>query len=124
MHKDFTLIPDDRPGVLARLGEACGAADISIEGLSAFTGEGKGVIHVLVPDAAHALSVLTAAGMDVRAARDVVVVDMPDTAGSMGRICRRVADAGINIEQSYLATGGRLVLVVDDVEATRALLAS
>lgn len=125
MHKDFTLIPDDQPGVLARLGEACGQADISIEGISALTGEGKGVIHVLVPDAEHALSVLAEAGLDVRAARDVVVVDMPDQAGSMGRICRKVADAGINIEQAYLATGGRLVLVVDrgDVAAARALLA-
>lgn len=122
MHKDFTLIPDDRPGVLARLGEACGAADISIEGLSAFTGQGKGVIHVLVPDAEHALEVLTEAGLDVRAARDVVVVDMPDEPGSMGRLCRQVADAGINIEQAYLATGGRLVLIVDQVDAARALL--
>ncbi len=123
MHKDFTLIPDDGPGVLARLGEACGEADISIEGISAFTGQGKGVVHVLVPDAEHALSVLTDAGLEVRAARDVVVVDMPDVPGSLGRICRQVADAGINIEQSYLATGGRLVMVVDDVDAARALLA-
>lgn len=122
MHKDFTLIPDDQPGVLARLGQACGAAGISIEGLSAFTGQGKGVIHVLVPDADHALTVLTDAGLDVRAARDVVVIDMPDEPGSMGRICGQVADAGINIEQAYLATRGRLVLIVDDVEATRALI--
>lgn len=125
MHKDFTLIPDDQPGVLARLGEACGRADISIEGISAFTGDGKGVIHVLVPDAEHALTVLGEAGLDVRAARDVVVVDMPDHPGAMGRICRQVADAGINVQQAYLATGGRLVLVVDrdDVAAARALLA-
>jgi hypothetical protein len=40
----------------------------------------------------------------------------------MGEICQRVADAGINIEQAYLATGGRLVLVVDDVDAARDLL--
>ena len=123
MHKDFTLIPDDQPGVLARLGEACGRADISIEGISAFTGYGKGIIHVLVPDAEHALTVLAEAGLDVRQARDVVVVDMPDQPGALGRICGRVADAGINIQQAYLATGGRLVLVVDDVAAARALLA-
>ncbi|HUG83395.1 MAG TPA: ACT domain-containing protein [Euzebya sp.] len=122
MHKDLTLIPDDRPGVLARLGEACGDADISIEGLSAFTGQGKGVIHVLVPDAERALAVLTEAGLDVRAARDVIVVDMPDVPGSMGRLCRTVADAGINIEQAYVASAGRLVLIVDQVEAARALL--
>ena len=122
MHKDFTLIPDDQPGVLARLGEACGAAEISIEGISAFTGQGKGVVHVLVPDAEHALQVLSDAGLDVRAARDVVVVEIPDRPGAMGEICRRVADAGVNIEQAYLATGGRMVLIVDDVDATRELL--
>ncbi|WP_370325245.1 ACT domain-containing protein [Euzebya sp.] len=122
MHKDFTLIPDDQPGVLARLGEACGRADISIEGLSAFTGQGKGVVHVLVPDAEHALEVLAEAGLDVRAARDVVVVEIADQPGAMGEICRSVADAGINIEQAYLATGGRMVMVVDDVDRARELL--
>lgn len=122
MHKDFTLIPDDQPGVLARLGEACGEADISIEGISAFTGQGKGVVHVLVPDAEHALEVLHRAGLDVRAARDVVVVPIDDRPGALGAICRRMADAGINIEQAYLATGSRAVFVVDRPEAARALL--
>lgn len=122
MHKDFVLIPDDQPGVLARLGEACGAADISIEGISAFTGQGRGVVHVLVPDAEHALQVLADAGLDVKAARDVVVVDIPDRPGAMGGICRKIADAGINIEQAYLATGGRMVMVVDKVEEARELL--
>ncbi|MGI9018921.1 MAG: ACT domain-containing protein [Euzebya sp.] len=122
MHKDFTLIPDDQPGVLARLGEACGQADISIEGISAFTGQGKGVVHVLVPDAEHALGVLRDAGLDVRAARDVVVVDIADRPGAMGELCRTVADAGINIEQAYLATGGRMVMVVDDIPTARNLL--
>ena len=122
MRKDFVLIPDDQPGMLARLGEAAGAAGINIEGISAFTGQGKGVVHVLVPDAEHALQVLSDAGLDVRAARDVVVVEIPDRPGAMGEICRRVADAGVNIEQAYLATGGRMVLIVDDVEATRDLL--
>lgn len=122
MHKDFTLIPDDKPGVLARLGQACGQADISIEGISAFTGQGKGVIHVLVPDAEHALAVLTDAGMDVRAARDVVVVEIEDRPGAMGEICGTLADAGINIEQAYLATGGRMVMIVDKVQEARELL--
>ena len=122
MHKDFVLIPDDQPGVLARLGEAAGAAGINIEGLSAFTGQGKGVVHVLVPEPERALEVLSGAGLDVRAARDVVVVPIPDEPGAMGAICRKVADAGINIEQAYLATAGRMVMVVDDVERARELL--
>ncbi len=121
--QDVTLIPDDQPGVLARLGEACGAAGINIEGISAFTGQGKGVVHVLVGDAAAAQQALSAAGLDVRAAREVVVVDIEDRPGAMGEICRLLAEADVNIEQAYTAAGGsRLVLAVDDADKARTLL--
>ena len=122
MRKDFVLIPDDQPGVLARLGEAAGEAGINIEGVSAFTGQGKGVVHVLVPDAEEALRALSAAGLDVRAARDVIVVDIEDRPGALGEFSRRLADENINVEQAYLATHNRLVLAVDDIERARALL--
>ena len=58
----------------------------------------------------------------MRAARDVVVVDIADRPGAMGEICRKIADAGINIEQAYLATGGRMVMVVDKVVEARELV--
>lgn len=127
MHKDLTLIPDDQPGVLARIGEAAGAAGINIEGISAFTGEGKGVVHLLVRDPEDAHRALAAAGFDVRAAREVLVVDVEDRPGAMGEVCRRLADHGVNIQQAYIAgageTGGyRLVLAVDDVEKARTLV--
>ncbi len=120
--KDFVLIPDDQPGVLARLGEAAGSAGINIEGISAFTGEGKGVVHVLVSDAEAALAALSAAGLDVRAARDVLLMEVEDRPGAMGEICRTLADAQVNIQQAYIANGSRLVLAVDDLEAARAVL--
>lgn len=122
MHADFVLIPDDQPGVLARLGEALGAAGISIEGISAFTGQGRGVVHVLVPDAERALDVLRDAGLDVRAARQVIVVDVPHAPGSLGMVARRLADAGVNIEQAYTASDNRLVFAVDDHDAAKAVL--
>lgn len=120
--RDFTLIPDDSPGVLARLGEAAAAAGISIAGISAFTGEGKGVVHVLVEDAQAALDALTEAGFDVRAARDVLVVEVEDRPGALGEICRRLADGGVNVQQAYTAGGSRLVLAVDDLETARGLV--
>jgi hypothetical protein len=122
MHKDFVLIPDDEPGVLARLGEAAGNAGINIEGISAFTGQGRGIVHVLVPDAEHALQALSEAGLDVRAARDVIVIDVEDRPGALGETCRKLADADVNIEQAYLATGTRLVVAVDDIDKARATL--
>lgn len=121
MYKDFVLIPDDRPGVLARLGEAAGAAGINIEGVSAVTGEGKGLIHVLVRDAEQALRTLGEAGFDVRAARDVLVIAVDDRPGALGHACRILADAEVNIEQAYLATNNRLVVAVDDIDKARSL---
>ena len=122
MHQDFVLIPDDQPGVLSRVGRALGDAGINIEGVSAFTGQGKGVVHLLVSEPERAQEALSDAGFEVRAARDVLVLDIADQPGSLGEICGRLSDAGVNIEQSYLATQSRLVLAVDDIEAARALL--
>jgi hypothetical protein len=123
MYKDFVLIPDDQPGVLARIGEALGEAGINIDGLSAFTGEGKGVVHLLVNEPERAQQVLAEIGFEVRAARDVVIVDVEDRPGSMGAVCRHLADGGVNIEQAYLAAGKtRLVLAVDDIGKAREVI--
>lgn len=122
MRKDLVIIPDDRPGVLARLGEAAGEAGINIEALSAFTGQGKGIVHILVDDDERAIKVFTDAGFDVRAARDVAVVALPDQPGELGKACRKLADAEVNIEQAYIAAGSKLVVVCDDVDKAKDLL--
>jgi hypothetical protein len=122
MRKDLVIIPQDAPGVLADLGERLGAAGINIEAISAFTGQGKGIVHVLVDQADEALRVLQEAGIEVRAARRVAVVPLPDEPGQLGRACRTLADAGVNIEQAYIAAGSKLVIVCDDVERAKELL--
>jgi hypothetical protein len=122
MRKDLVIVPEDAPGVLADLGEQLGAAGINIEAISAFTGQGKGIVHVLVDQADEALRVLTEAGVEVRAARQVAVVPLPDEPGELGRACRTLADAGVNIEQAYIAAGSKLVVVCDDVDRAKELL--
>lgn len=122
MRKDLVIIPSDEPGVLATLGETLGAAGLNIEAISAFTGKGRGIVHVLVDRAEDALPILADAGVDVQAARDVVVVPLPDEPGQLGAACRKLADAGINIEQAYIAAGSMLVVVCEQTaEAARIL---
>jgi hypothetical protein len=122
VRKDLVIIPDDTPGVLADLGEALGAAGINIEAISAFTGKGKGIVHVLVDDADRALEVLQERGVDVQAARDVAVTTLPDEPGQLGAACRALADAGLNIEQAYIAAGSKLVVVCEDVDRAMQVL--
>ena len=126
MATDLTVILEDRPGELARLGEVTGQAGVNILGMCALTGEGKGYIHLLVADdkATATRAVLEQAGMGVADAREVLVVDIEDRPGTLGEMARRFADASVNIELAYTTFGGvRLVVVTDDLASARAALA-
>jgi hypothetical protein len=123
MATDVTVILEDRPGELAKLGEATGLAGVNIEGMAAFTGEGNGVIHLLVEDAAGARAALEGAGMGIADEREALVVDVPNQPGSLGELARRLGEASVNIELAYTTFGGvKLVIVTDDLEAARAVL--
>jgi hypothetical protein len=123
---DFTLILDDRPGELARLGEVLGDAGVNIGGLAAFTGEGRGVIHVLVDDDAtgRAADALTAAKMGVADQREVLVIDAVDRPGTLGELTRQLAAANVNIDLAYTTFGGgvKIVVATDDLDSARAAI--
>jgi hypothetical protein len=125
MATDLTVILEDRPGELARLGEVTGQAGVNILGMCALTGEGKGYIHLLVADdrASAARGALEDAGMGVADAREVLVVDIEDRPGTLGEMARRFADSSVNIELAYTTFGGvKLVVATDDLDAARAAL--
>jgi len=44
------------------------------------------------------------------------VVDIKDAPGELGKVAQKMANAEVNIDFFYLATGNRLVLGVDDPE--------
>jgi hypothetical protein len=62
------------------------------------------------------------AGIEVLDERDVLVLDIENKnkPRAFGRICRQIADAGVNIDLLYLAAGTRVVLGVDDLKKARA----
>ncbi len=122
MATDLTVILENRPGTLAELGETLGRAGINIEGGCGFPVEGQGVSHILVENAVAARRTLESAGFEVRGERPVLVVEFNDRPGELGKIARRIADAGVNVDLLYLATNDRLVLGVDNLEKARAAL--
>lgn len=120
MAKDFTIVLQDRPGELARLGEAAGRAGVSIQGMCAMTGEGHGVIHLLFDDdaASAARSALEEAGMGVADEREVMVIDVDKRPGSLGGLARALGEANVNIEFAYTTFGGiKLVVGTDDMDS-------
>lgn len=122
MATDLTVILRNVPGTIADAGEAAGRAGVNIDGVGGFECGGEGVMHVLVEDADAARQALEGAGLEVRSEREVIVVDIADRPGEMGRTLRRLSDASVNVDLIYLATNTRLVIGPDDLDAARAAL--
>jgi hypothetical protein len=120
--KDLSIALDHRPGALADMGDALGRAGVSIEGGGAWVVNGHGVAHFLFQDGTAARSALQAAGIQVLDERDVLIQRLnQDEPGQLGRLTRRMAQAGVNIEVLYSDHNHQLVLVVDDLEKGRAV---
>jgi hypothetical protein len=115
---DLEIALEHRPGALAEMGEALGRAGVSIEGGGAF----GSVAHFLFTDGDAAREALERAGIRVVAAREVLVQKLRQgEPGQLGKISRRMADAGVNIEVQYSDHDHNLILVVDDMERGRAV---
>ena len=125
MPTDLTVILQHRPGELARLGEVIGETGVRIRGLAAFTGEGRGVVHVLLDDQAVARcrAALERAGMGIADQREVLVVEVEDRPGAIGELSRLLADANVNVDIAYTTFGGvKIVIATDDLASARAAL--
>ena len=118
--KDLTIELDEKVGSVASAAEALGKAGVNIEGICGFVVGGKGVGHVLVADPAKARQALQTAGARVTAEQDVLVLDIEDKPGSLGKVTRKIADAGVNLNAVYLATKTRVVIGARDIEKARA----
>jgi hypothetical protein len=113
--KDLSIELDNRPGALAEMGEALGRAGVSVEGGGVFVVNGVGVAHFLFEDGEVARQALETAGIHVTDVRDVVVLRLKqEEPGQLGKISRRLAEAGVNIEVQYSDHDHQLILVVDD----------
>ncbi|UCC19504.1 MAG: amino acid-binding protein [Promethearchaeota archaeon] len=123
--KDLTVILKNQPGTLADMGESLGKNGINMEGLCGFPQKGEGVVHLLVEDETTAQWALEQAGFEVRAIREVLVIDIGHIVGKPGtggKMARKIGNAGVNIDLIYLAENNRIVLGVDNLDKARKTL--
>jgi hypothetical protein len=124
-YRDLTISLPHRPGALADMGEALGSAGVSVEGGGAWVVNGEGVAHFLVTDGEKARRALEARHIRVVDVREVLVQRLQqDVPGQLGKLSRRMAEAGVNIEVLYSDHEHQLILVVDDLDKGRAVSAA
>lgn len=118
--KNLSIELRNQPGALAEMGEVLGRAGISIEGGGAFVVDGRGAANFLFEDGLAPRRALEAAGIRVLEEREVLLLLLDqDQPGQLGKLLRRMAETGVNVEVQYSDHNHRLVLVVDDIEAGR-----
>ena len=120
---EIVIEAEDRPGMMASLGELLGEAGVNITAAAAFTHDGRGFLHFVVQEADRAVLALREACWEIVGVQEVLTMSLDDRPGELGRFARRLADAGINITSLYIA-GGRagdkeMVVAVDDLHRAR-----
>lgn len=124
--KEFVVELINRPGELGKLAQVLGKEDVNILGIGAVGHDGVGIAHIVTDDPAATETTLQASGytMDVR---EALLVDLANEPGELGRVANTLGEAGVNIEATYVTTGGpgdkvRLALSCEDAQAGQAAL--
>jgi hypothetical protein len=120
--KDLMFILPYQAGTLAQLTGALSEAGVNLHGCSGQQFGPEGIIHLLVEDAAGAREAASRAGFVVRDEHEVIVADIEDRPGALAGLLAPLAEAGIDVNLTYLATRSRLVIGVDDVDRARAAM--
>ena len=114
---DFTIVIPHSKGSLATLAEELGRERINIEGLCAVEQNGNVIFHLLTTDKDATVRVINKVGYKVARETEVIMERIENQPGALGKVTRRLADAGINLTTVYVATDTSLVLGSENISA-------
>ena len=124
MPTDLTVVLRDQPGELARLGEVTVSAGVNLRGIAAFTGDGRGFVHVLVDDddVDAAKDALKRGRLKIADTREVLVADLDGRPGGMVDVMLALAEEDVNVDLAYTVCGTKLVIATEDMRDAREAL--
>jgi hypothetical protein len=123
MPADLVIDVENKPGALARVAAAISDAGVNMAAATCIGTADHAELHILVPHAQAAKHSLAITGLTVSRERQVEVVEVEDRPGVLADLTRRIADADVNLDLVYVATGNRIVFGSPDLDALRAALA-
>jgi len=123
MPADLVIDVENMPGALARVAAAISDAGVNMSAATCIGNADHAELHILVPHAEAAKHSLAISHLAVTREREVVVVEVDDRPGVLADLTRKVADAGLNLDLVYVATGNRIVFGSPDLDGLKAALA-
>jgi|SRR4051794_40759325 hypothetical protein len=123
MAVDLVIDVENTPGALAKVAAAISDAGVNIAAATCVGPADRAELHILVKHAEAARhSLALSHDVTISREREVVVVDVQDTPGVLADLTRKIAQAGVNIDLVYVATGNRVIFGSDDLVALKAAL--
>lgn len=124
--KQISVFLENRPGTLAEVTAFFGDKGINIYALTLTGGIDHGYVRLVVDKHADAVRQLKDGGYLV-SEREVILLEIPNIPGSLGRVARLWADAGVNLEYAYCAGGpsvqqGLVVVRTEDTDKALTLI--
>jgi hypothetical protein len=120
---DLVIDIENSPGALSEVAGAISDAGINMAAATCIGSGQTAELHILVPHAEAAKHLLGISHVAVSREREVVVVQVEDRPGVLADLTRKIAQAGVNLDLTYVATGNRVVFGSQDLDALRAALA-
>ena len=109
---------------VAEIWEALGEADIQMQASCTFPRLEGRIVHVVVSDADayRTYETLRARNFIPLDRRNVLIMEIVPRPGELGRIARKIADAGAKLYILYMATGNRVVIGASDLDKVAEIL--
>jgi hypothetical protein len=102
--KELIVVSSNEIGSLASVAEALGAVGVNIEAVSAYGLDNKAIFRVITNDVSTAIKALSKLpGISIREA-DTLVYKMINRPGELGKIARKLANRGVNLESLYIVS--------------------
>lgn len=119
------VVLPNKVGQLAAFTEALGDAGVNIAGMRALEAGANAEIVIAVKNAAKARKALGPMGLEIKES-DALCVEMPNKAGRLQKVARRLADAGVSIQAAWATaftgkTASCVIVTADHAKALAAL---
>ena len=107
IQRELTVKLANSPGTLGRVAQVLGAERINMLAMSI---DGSGALRMVVDNPLHAAGSLREQHYQVDE-RDVLYATLPNEPGSLGKVIRMLAEAGINLDYAYASGIDRVPMV-------------
>ena len=105
--EEITIIGENRVGLLAQIAEMLGGEGVNIESISAHGQDDKAIIKLITNDVNSAIKRLSSLSTIEIKHSPILVVELINRPGELGKITRKLANRGINLESVYVIGSGK-----------------